>query len=267
MSLTQTTHIKASADFIFKRRRSVKSAIFYVFSFFVLATASPALAAEGEAPDPTLVEDKYSLKADLKAFEELRKNISPSVRSDNEEKAFMDQLMSDLTKTPAEVRNQFSKIVNKKREIFNKDMIKLRQEFSKYEKKERDGFTDQQTESRKNFTKKKVTSDERKEFFEDAEAKRKEFYLEVRERRDEFEADVREKRRNFDDYIKSRTDEFNQLHRDYTKRYEENKKAMADGKKVSAEKRKQLQKDIDKDYEPIRQKSPTRLEPNTDGEE
>ncbi|MNT39909.1 hypothetical protein D3C72_1761940 [compost metagenome] len=50
------------------------------------------------------------------------------------------------------------------------------------------------------------------------------------------------------------------MHRDYTKRYEENKKALADQKKQAAEKARDLQKNIDQEYENIKKQPATQLE-------
>lgn len=262
MSLTRSAGRKASRVHSNRRPRSI-GLIFFNLIIVLLASTAKVSAAEVEGSEGTSVDDKYSLKADLKEFEELRKNIPSEKRKENDEKAFMDQMMTDLSKSPAEVRNRFSSIVNKKRDLFNKDMIKARQKFGGQEKNEREKFNKEQTEIRKDFQKKKATSEERKEFFDDYGMKRKEFYLDQKEKRDEFESDIREKRKDFDDYIRAKTDEFNQLHRDYTKRYEENKKSLADLKKQAEEKKRQFQRDLDQEYDPIRKKSPTTLQPYT----
>lgn len=209
----------------------------------------------------SLVDENYSLKADREAFEELRKNIPEGQKKENDEKAFMDQLVSDLTRPPAEVRNKFQSIVTKKRNLFSKDMTKAREDFSKKQKDERSDFTDKQKNSREDFAKKKVDSKERSAFYDKLEAARKDFYTDQREKSDEFNEDIRERRKNFDDYMRARTDEFNEVHRDYTKRFEENKKFLADSKKQAELKRQQMQKDLDKQYEPIRNQTPIQLQP------
>lgn len=218
------------------------------------------------AEEPTLVDEKYSLKADREAFEALRKDIPPERQKENDEKAFMDQMMSDLSKNPSDVRSKFSSIINKKREMFNKDMTKEREKFSKEQTKAREAFSKEQAAQRKDFSKRKSNSDERKEFFDDLEGKRKDFYADQKEKRDEFEANTRDKRKNFDDYIRSKTDEFNQLHRDYSKRYDENKKAQGDLKKQAEEKRKQQQKNLDQEYDAIKKQTPTILAPQEQGQ-
>ncbi|WP_374027932.1 hypothetical protein ACES2J_02930 [Bdellovibrio bacteriovorus] len=240
----------------------LRSLIYVLFLTLVVLLSAIESRAQNEGPESTtLVDESYSLKADREAFEELRKNIPANVKKDNDEKAFMDGLVSDLSRTPSEVRGKFSSIVNKKRDLFNKDMTKAREQFGKIQKKERDEFTKDLADKRKAFAKTKSTSDERKEFYDEHESKRKDFYENQKEKRDQFEADMRDKRKNFDDYIRSKTDEFNQLHRDYTKRFEENKKALADQKKQAELKKKQQQQDLEKEYEAIRKQDPTILGP------
>ncbi|UOE99841.1 hypothetical protein [Bdellovibrio reynosensis] len=225
-----------------------------------LSMNTPAMADEN-APE-TLVDEKYSLKADREALEKLRKDIPADVKKENDEKAFMDQMMSDLSRNPSEVRGKFSSLLNKKRTLFNKDMTKARETFTKAQKKERDEFSKDLGEQRKDASKKKMSSEERKDFFDDLEAKRKDFYANQKEKRDEFEANMRDKRKDFDDYARSKNDEFNQLHRDYSKRYEENKKLEKDRKKEAEEQRKQQTFNLDQEYEPVRKKAPKILAPN-----
>ena len=208
----------------------------------------------------TLVDEKYSLKADRDAFEALRKNIPVQRQNENDEKAFMDQMMTDLTKSPAEVRSKFSSILNKKRSDFSKDMNKIRDEFNKVQKREREDYTRKSADERRAFASKKNTSEDRKRFFDDQDVKRKDFYDGQKDRRESFEADMKDKRKTFDDYVRAKTDEFNQLHRDFTKRVEENKKALADQKKLEALKKKALEKNLEKEYEDIRKKPATNLE-------
>lgn len=216
------------------------------------------------AEDKPLVDEKYSLKADREAFEKLRKDIPSDVRNSNDEKAFMDQLMGDINVPPSDVREKFSRALSKKREAFSKDMTKKRETFSKEATREREEFSQNQKNQREKFAKEKHSSEERTRFFDGLEVKRKDFYEASREKRDNFEETMKEDRKNFEDYVRAKQDEFNALHRDYTKRYQENKKEMADAKRQAEEKRKNFQKSIDQEYEQVRQKTPTYL--GTEGE-
>ncbi len=167
-----------------------------------------------------LVEDSYRLKEDRQKFDEIRKDIPPERAQENDEKAFIAGLTSDITRHPEAVREKFSSIVRKKRELFNKDLEKSRNEFTKQERKDREAFNKNSELQRKEFTKDKHTNDERKDFFGDIDQKRKDFYTEQREKRDDFEANIREKRKNFEDYMREQNNDFNYEHRIYTKKHD-----------------------------------------------
>lgn len=257
MGLTRYFELAESKIRFDLRRRSL---IFLSVLPLVLATAC----ASGESKEnstETLVDAKYSLQADREALEELRKDIPPETKKENDEKAFFDQLMADESRHPSEVQNQFTKMMNKKRDLFNKDMNKVREQFNGQQKKARESFTEEQSSLRKDFSRQKATPNERKEFFDKLEGKRKDFYSQQKEQRDEFEADFRDKRKNFEDYVRAKNAEFNQLYRDYGRRYQERKKLQLDAKKLNEKAAKEAEKSLDMEYEPIRKKQPIYLEP------
>ncbi len=170
--------------------------------------------------DQPLVQDQYRLKEDREAFAEIRKNVPEDRQKQNDERALILYMMSDLNRSPGEIREKFDSIVTKKRDVFQKNMDQRREEYVKKERKDRESFTKTAETDRKKFTDGKHSSDEKSEFFADQDTRRRDFYSNQREKRDEFEADVRDQRKNFDDYIRQKTMEFNQDHRAYTKRYE-----------------------------------------------
>ncbi len=111
----------------------LKTIVYLFLAGMFLAACSTSSVQVNDTP---LVDDKYSLKADREALDALRKNIPPEKQKENDEKAFMDQMMTDFSKNPSEVRSKFSSIINKKRETFNKDMTKTREQFSGAQKKD-----------------------------------------------------------------------------------------------------------------------------------
>lgn len=155
-----------------------------------------------------VVDAKYSLAKDRAELDKLRQTIPPDVRKQNDEKAFLAELMGEVKYPPEVVREKFSNLVRKKREVFNRDMTKLREDFNKNEKKNRESFTKDLTEERDSFLKRKVEREKRADFFNEQDEARRTFSAEQKEKRDEFEADIREKRKNFDDYMKEKTDDF-----------------------------------------------------------
>ncbi len=161
------------------------------------------------AKKTTSVDAKYSLAKDRAELDQLRQSIPPEVRRQNDEKAFLAELMGEVKYAPEVVREKFTNLVRKKRELFNKDMSRLRDDFGKIEKKKRDAFTKDLTQDRESFLKKKVDREKRADFFNQQDEDRRTFTEEQKEKRDEFEADFREKRKNFDDYMKEKSDDFN----------------------------------------------------------
>lgn len=162
----------------------------------------------GKKPS-TMVDTKYSLAKDRSELDKLREALPPEVKNQNDEKAFLAELMGEVKYPPEVVREKFSNLVRKKRELFNKDMTKSREEFSKNEKKTRETFTKSLSEERDRFLRKKVDREKRADFFNQQDEDRRIFTAEQKEKRDDYEAEVREKRKNFDDYLKEKSDDFN----------------------------------------------------------
>lgn len=175
-----------------------------------------------------LVEDKYSISADRKAFDEIRSQIPEEKKRQNDQLALILQMVSDsqteLKKAPADIRSQFDGILRKKREQFDKDLTRERETVTKEERKKREAFLNSQQSARDGFASGKHTRDEKNEFYKDLDEKRSEYFSSERERRADFESDSRERRKNFEDYTRGKSNEFNQELRAYQKRYDEAKK-------------------------------------------
>jgi hypothetical protein len=230
----------------------------YLVGFIAVLSAC---ASRPSSKEPLLVDDKYSLKADREELDKLRKEIPEDVKRENDEKAFLENLLGDPSQSPSDVRNRFSNNLNKRRDQFNKDMASVRQDFTKNQQRERDVFVREQEQMRKDFSRKKVSSEERKDFFDGLDQKRKDFFSRQRDGREQFEADSRDKRKNFDDYIKSKQEVFNQQHRDFLKRNEEYRKSYSKQSQPKAASRKELQEKIlDEEYRDIKQKQPVMIE-------
>lgn len=211
------------------------SAIYLLFVLMVCACQQTSSQPNVE-PDKTsgskvnapLVDEKYSIKEDREQFEELRKNVPPDQRRQNDELATMESFFADIKKSASDVRSRFQKLTSKKRDLFNKDMTKKRETFVKNERKNREDFVKKIEKERQTYSAdKKQTREQRKEFFDQHDLKRKDFFSAQKEKRDEFEADMRDARKNFEDYIKEKTDTFNQEHKAFIKRQEEDKKQSA----------------------------------------
>lgn len=178
-----------------------------------------------------LVDEKYSLKQDRQAFDEIRKEIPTEIKKTNDEMAFVMGLMSDIERKPESIRNTFDSVARKKRDLFSKDASKERELFTKTERKERDLLLKALKDERDQFMKEKHKKEERDEFFKNQETKRKEFFAAEKEKREDFESNSREKRKNFEDYMRERTNYFNQELSIFRKKHDEHKKNLEEQKK------------------------------------
>lgn len=171
-----------------------------------------------------LVDEKYSIRQDRQALDEIRKDIEPEKKQANDELAFFLNLTDVVKRKPEDIRSKFDQIVRKKREVFSKDITKEREQFTKQERKSREEFLNQQKRSRDEFMKSKNTKQEKDDFFKAQDAKRTEYFAAERERRNDFESDVTERRKNFEDYIREKNSMFQQELNSYRKRYEDAQK-------------------------------------------
>jgi hypothetical protein len=171
-----------------------------------------------------LVDEKYSLQADRKALDEIRSQIPPEKKRENDELALTLGMLNETKKSPADVRSQFDTALRKKRSLFDKDVTKERETFTKEERKKRETFLKSQADQRLIFNREKHSREERNEFFKELDGKRSEYFSVERDKRNDFESDVRERRKSFEDYVREKQNDFNQEHKAYVKRYDEMKK-------------------------------------------
>ncbi len=225
-----------------------KNAFLLVFLIFISAPAFMMIGCSSKDKqkntyiDPSAsdspVAEKYSIAADRKAIEELRKNIPQEKKQENDELAFVLALTNDVKLPPSKVREEFDKVSRKKRELFNKDMQNEREIFNTSEKKKKEEFLKAQDTDKKNFMKQTFTREQKNEFYKDVDAKRTQYFSDEKERRADYESQSREKRKNFEDYYKEKNDTFNQEYRSYSKRYDEMKKQKREQDKLQADAKK-----------------------------
>src|SRR5437868_4501401 len=98
-----------------------------------------------------LVDEKYSLTADRKELDELRKNIPEAKKKENDELAFMAEFFADPAKNPSDIRAKFDNLLRKKRDLFQKDMTKEREAYVKEERKRREAITKELDDARNDF--------------------------------------------------------------------------------------------------------------------
>ncbi len=163
----------------------------------------------GSDADQPLVQSEYKLKQDREAFEELRKEVPPNVKEENDELAFLEQLFLNPLKNPSEIRDQFNKALRKKREALSKDLQRSRETFVKIERKERDSFSRKAKDKREQFKSQKLDREKTKEFYDELDLERKDFNAAQKDKRDLFESQMKDARKNFDDYSKVKQTDFN----------------------------------------------------------
>lgn len=178
-----------------------------------------------------LVEERYTLAHDQQELEKLREQIPDTKKKQNDESAFILNLMADQSVEPGKIRQQFDYQLRKKRELFEKDMKKERENFTFEERKKRDLFLKELNEQRQIKLKNKISSSERSDFFKEQEQQKSIFFANEREKRQDFESDVRERRKNFEDYVKDRQGTFQQEFRSYQQSYQQRKTNLANQKK------------------------------------
>lgn len=185
-------------------------------------------ASESERPsqvDKPLVQREYRLQQDRKAFDEIRSQIPEDTQAENDELAFMEKLFENPLKDTSDIRAQFTKAVNKKREKFNDDLHKKREAYVKQERKDREQATKKFEEERSEFKLRKADREKSKEFYDELDQKRKDFYADQREKRDEFESQMRDDRKNFEDYMREKQSEFNARLKEFSDKQKQIKKS------------------------------------------
>jgi hypothetical protein len=184
----------------------------------------------------TAVPEEVSLKEDRSKYDELRKETPEEIKRENDESAFLQNLLGKGDEDPSKIRDKFSKIVRDRRDKYDKTSNKRRDEFNKREKKERDEFLKSLQEERDRFARKsaRAKTDERKSFFDDQENRRQEFFAQQRDHRHDFEAQETEARRNFEAYMTEKNNQFTSEMRNYTAAYYERQKALELKKKATA---------------------------------
>jgi hypothetical protein len=207
----------------------------WILGFLLVLTACSSADKESNTyrtgQDRPLVDDKYTLGADAKELNDLRAQIPPEKKRENDEMGFFLNLMKEGKGPPSEIREKFSSALRKKREIFDRDLSKERESFTKEERKKRELFLKAQAQQREQFNREKHSREEKADFSKEMESKRADHFATEREKRSDFESDVQERRKNFEDYSREKNNQFNEEYRNYSRRFEEMKKQENSKKK------------------------------------
>ncbi len=179
-----------------------------------------------------------SLKDDQKSIDELRQNIPPEKRKENDELKATMALFGEVKEAPQRIRDRYQRIVQREREKFRRDSQRERETFDREEKKKREEFNESIKKQREDFDPKKVDRDEKKKFFDGLDQKRRDFNADEHTRRDDFNRDNKQKNDDFNALMRERDQEFNEQYRAYSTRYndwQKEIKAKADAAKKAGE--------------------------------
>lgn len=168
---------------------------------------------------------EVSLTSDQKAVEDLRKNVPPEKRKENDELAIILSLMGEIKLEPSTIREKYDRLMRKRREDFRRTQQKEREVYSREERKRREEFLATQKKERDAFKARKADREATQNFFAEQELKRKDFFANEREKRSEFESSSREKNNDFNANMREWQQTFTQELRVYSQRHREWKKA------------------------------------------
>jgi hypothetical protein len=211
-----------------------------------------------EKPATTPIPDEVSLKVDRTSLEELRQEVPTEVRRENDELAFIRELLTAEEQEPSKIRERFSKAVRDRRLKFDRAAKKRRDDFNRKEKQDRNDFLAKHKDKRDDFvnSSRKIKSEKRKAFFDEQDSQRNGFFGDQRDARKDFESQETEARRTFEAYLTERVNQFNGEIREYTNNFYDRRKNLALKKRTDEQsKEKAMEKTREKTREAGREGS------------
>lgn len=173
-----------------------------------------------------------TLNNDKKTLEELRKNIPPERRQENDQLKEILSLMGEVKDNPSKIRERFNRTTQRMRNSERNSVQRIRKDFNTQEKKRRDEFFKKLKNDREDFKSSKNDREARKRFYEDQDSARREFNADERDKRSQFNADLKLKSDDFSAMMREKNNEFTQELRAYTQRYNDYQKELKN-KKIS----------------------------------
>lgn len=158
----------------------------------------------------------YRPSEDRAALEALRKDIPPTVQAENDEKAFIEELLpADLSRSPEEARQKFNSTLQRKREKFNSAMSRERNAFQKLQQKEREDFGKETEKRRSEIKRKNLKKDRLKDAYDVIEQDRKDFNSQQRDASDKYYENYKAKQAEFSEQLKDLQSRFDLKFKDY----------------------------------------------------
>jgi hypothetical protein len=200
--------------------------------FLVACGSEPSKSPETTKPTANEISAEVSLQGDRSNVEEYRKDVPTDIKTKNDEEAVLLEWMGTVRLEPSAIREKFDHWYNRTRDRFQSQSHKLRDKFNEAERKIRDAFMKTLKDERDKFAK-TDSMDDRKTLYEEQDRKRKEFFEKEREQRGEFDSAMREKRDDFNANMDEKRRTFMDRLKQYTEKYNAQKKAEAAQKESS----------------------------------
>ncbi len=158
------------------------------------------------------------LSGDMKELNSLRSSISEQKRKDNDELAEYLKKLEIAERDPDRARNEFTQLVQSRRERFREKMTKLRETYSAEERKRREDFNANQNKKREEIRKRNLKAKASQEAYLQTSQEQKDFYAYERLRRKDFEAEMQTQLKDFDFMVRERQQAFNEQLRSIKKK-------------------------------------------------
>lgn len=196
--------------------------VLFICLFAVGCTVVSRRDGEKSPTEVSLHDDKAELD---KERQNLRKDVPPEVKAQNDDLAAILELMKSDTVQPSSLRARFFSLAERRRRDFRKETDSQRAQFNKSEAQKRKEFMRKQKEERTEFKEKadryKYDRERTKEFYDQTEMKRRDYFDEERDRRKDFESEMRQKREDFNSRMRDWQLEFTDALRSYDERWKQ----------------------------------------------
>ncbi len=180
----------------------------------------------------SVLNEEVSLSTDRKEIESLRSEIPEETRRENDELAFITELMAEPKTHPSRLRQRYQYVTQKKREDFRRKVKKLRDDFKKEETKRRGSFLKIAQEKRSQINPKELDRKEVQQRYKELDEERREFFSSERDRRKNFESELNAHSKDFNDEMRMKGREFSDQITQYTRRYNAYQREQKEKSKV-----------------------------------
>lgn len=189
-----------------------------IFSSFAISCASKPSEPMPSESVRSQLQKEIRLSDDNQQISELRKSLPEQKRRDNDDLAEYLKKIELAQKDPDRARNEWSQLIQKRREKFRDATNKLRETYSADERKRREDFTKEQNKKKDELRNRKLKPQASQEAFAKLGEEQREYFNNERLRRKDFEAEVQVQMKDFEHMVRERQQAFNEQLRAYKKK-------------------------------------------------